>query len=160
MFNANEIFEIAVELERNGARFYRKAAENTDNSDFKDTLLTFAAMEDDHERIFIKMQDKLKDEEWVKNAFDPDGEAAKYLKAMVEGKIFDLRKDPVELLSGHESVADILKLAISLEKDAVNFYTGIKETVTEDLGKTHISRIIKEEMHHVTVLTNELNNFM
>ena len=33
-FNANEIFEMAEEMERNGARFYRKAAENASDNQF------------------------------------------------------------------------------------------------------------------------------
>ena len=43
-FNANEIFEMAEEIERNGAKFYRKAAQNTSDNQTKQMLLDMADM--------------------------------------------------------------------------------------------------------------------
>ena len=47
-FNADEIFEMAEQIERNGAKFYREAAENASDADVKEMLLSMAAMEDGH----------------------------------------------------------------------------------------------------------------
>jgi len=41
-FNADEIFEIAEEIERNGAKFYRDAAQNAKNASIKELLLDLA----------------------------------------------------------------------------------------------------------------------
>jgi rubrerythrin len=89
-------------------------------------------------------------------AFDPDGQAALYLRAMVDGHVFDVRADPVELLTGKETVADILGMAMGMEKDSIVFYLGMKEMVPETLGKNRIDDIIKEEMGHLALLSNEL----
>jgi len=48
-FNADEIFEMAEQIERNGASFYRKSAESIDDPAEKKLLLDLAAMEDEHE---------------------------------------------------------------------------------------------------------------
>ena len=45
-FNADDIFEMAQQMERNGGNFYRTAAENTEDAANKDFLLNLAAMED------------------------------------------------------------------------------------------------------------------
>jgi len=152
VFNADEILAIAEQIERNGARFYRKAAEGRVEADFRDLLVMLAEMEDDHELVFAAMRkDSGQEQPW-----DPDLEAAGYLNAVADGFIFDVRLDPSEKLTGTETPEEILKTAIGLEKDSVLFYLGIKEAVPENLGKEMIEKIIREEMGHVTALTKGL----
>jgi len=52
-FNADEIFEMAEQIERNGAKFYRRAAEQVTSPDGSELLLNLAVMEDVHEKTFI-----------------------------------------------------------------------------------------------------------
>ncbi|MCJ7775532.1 MAG: rubrerythrin, partial [Desulfobulbaceae bacterium] len=73
-FSADEIFEMAEQIERNGARFYRKMAENISDKSIRELLLDFAAMEDDHERVFASMRADLSDKEREPNVFDPGDE--------------------------------------------------------------------------------------
>ena len=89
-------------------------------------------------------------------AFDPDGQAGMYLQAMADGHVFNVRKDPSEHLTGKETVEDVLKTAIGLEKDSIVFYLGIKEMVPKKMGKENIDNIIKEEMIHISILSKEL----
>ncbi|GAH47433.1 unnamed protein product [marine sediment metagenome] len=51
-FNADEIFEMAEEIERNGAKYYREAAEKASDKKTKQMLLDMAAMEDEHLETF------------------------------------------------------------------------------------------------------------
>ena len=51
---------------------------------------------------------------------------------------------------------DILKSAITAEKDSIVFYLGMKEAVSEDLGSDRIDNIIKEEMGHIKLLSKKL----
>ena len=50
----------------------------------------------------------------------------------------------------------ILKSAITAEKDSIVFYLGMKEAVSESLGKGRIDNIIKEEMGHIKLLSGKL----
>ena len=156
VFNAEEIFKIAEQIERNGVAFYQKASENTDTPEQKRKLLDLAAMEGAHEQVFAVMRSDLSGRESEPTAFDPQGEAEMYLNAFADGRIFDINAAPVELLTGQESLEDILKIAIDLEKDSVVFYVGIKEVVPEGLGKDKVGKIIQEEMAHITLLSKEL----
>jgi len=155
-FNADEIFEMAEQIERNGAKFYRKAAKNADSAGTRQVLLELAAMEDDHEKTFASMRVELSAEERTPLTFDPEGEAARYLQAMADGYVFDLRSDPSELITGKETLTDILRTAIGLEKDSIVFYLGIRDMVPERLGKDKINDIIKQEMSHITILSKKL----
>lgn len=152
-FNADEIFEIAVQIERNGARFYRQAAEIAFMSDICPLLLDLAAMEENHEQIFADMRKTLSSQERAETVFDPNNEAISYLQAFADGNIFNVNEDP-SLTNKKE---DILRLAIEKEKDSIAFYLGLKEVVPENLGKSKIDDIIKEEMGHITQLNKGWN---
>jgi rubrerythrin len=153
-FNADEVFTLAEQIERNGAAFYRKCAEN--NIEEKSFLLELADMENNHLEIFQNMHRSVTSRESELFTADPDRQAAAYLNTMAGGYVFDTNKDPSATISGSESLPDILRIAIGLEKDSIVFYLGIKDMVPKTAGKEKIESIIKEEMRHVTMLGNKL----
>ena len=75
-FNADDVFEMAEQMERNGGKFYRTAADNTEDSANKEFLLELATMEDQHEKTFKAMRTELSDREKASTVFDPQGESA------------------------------------------------------------------------------------
>ena len=156
-FSADEIFEMAEQIERNGAKFYRKAADGIDDKKEASILLDLAAMEKDHEKTFAAMRTDLSGVETEPTAFDPQGEAALYLQAFADGHVFDPKADPSAKLTGKESLNDILRIAIGLEKDSIVFYLGIRDTVKKKQGKEKIDGIIREEMSHITGLSKQLS---
>ena len=151
-FNANDIFEIAKQIEINGAKFYRDAAQIVEDETHKEFLLSLAAMEDDHEQTFATMQKELVDSETAETAFDPDNEAALYLKALADTRVFYEKDQP------ESSIKGILTAAITAEKDSISFYLGMKELVPEKQGKAKLDDIIKEEMSHIKLLAGKLTN--
>lgn len=155
-FSADEIFEMAEELERNGGKFYRKAAENFKEPGKEQLLLSLAEMEDQHEIVFEEMRLQLTDAEKQVSTFDPDDEAAMYLCAMADGHVFDVSQPPSEKLTGGETFADILKIAIGCEKDSIVFYLGLRDLVPGKEGKAKIDAIIREEMGHISILNKQL----
>jgi len=149
-FNADEIFEMAEQMERNGAAFYRGAAEGIDDPEAKKLLLDLAAMEDEHEITFQALRRELAEPMKKSTVFDPEGESAMYLRALVDTKVF------FEKNIDKGSMREILKEAITAEKDSIVFYLGMKDTVPEKLGKEKIDAIIREEMGHIRTLSREL----
>ncbi len=155
-FSADEIFAIAEQIERNADRFYRRAAQDTDDSALRQKLLDLAAMEKVHEQIFAAMRSDLSGRESKATVAEPWGEAELYLRGIADGHVFDVRGDPTAWLTGKETKEDILKAAIGYEKDSIVFYLGIKEVVPPELGREKIDSILKEEMSHVAILSEEL----
>ncbi len=148
IYDADEIFEMALELERNGNEFYKKAAEGLTDSSNRKLLLDLAEMEVNHEKLFSDLRKELKTAN--PDYFDPDGEAALYLHSIANTKIFFKREiDPT-------SLEDIFKEAILAEKDSTVFYLGMKEMVPDQAGKDKIDSIIKEEMSHIRILSEKL----
>ncbi|MCP3943955.1 MAG: ferritin family protein [Desulfobacteraceae bacterium] len=152
-FNANDIFEIAKQIEINGAKFYRGAANRMDEEKHKQFLLGLADMEDTHEQTFAGMQKNLENSESSATAFDPENESALYLKALADTRIFFEKDQPETTMKG------ILTSAITAEKDSIAFYLGMKELVSEKMGRSKINDIIKEEMSHIQMLAGKLIEF-
>ena len=149
-FNADDIFEMAEQMERNGAAFYRTAAESDVDPSNKDFLLELAKMEVAHEETFKAMRAELAAQEKATTVFDPEGEAALYLRALADTRVFFEKEIDTSTMRG------ILKSAIEAEKDSIVFYLGMKEAVPPELGQERLDGIIKEEMGHVRLLSKEL----
>ncbi len=149
-FSADNIFEMAEQMERNGARFYRKSAENAADPSVKKLLLQIAAMEDAHEKTFAALRAGLIGEEKKATVFDPEGESVLYLRAMADTKVFFEKEIDVS------SIQEVFKAAILAEKDSIVFYLGMKDLVPDKLGRNKLDIIIKEEMGHIRILSNEL----
>ena len=154
-FNASEVYEIAEEIERNGAKFYRKAAENVDEG-IKPLLLKLAGMEDQHEVTFKAMRSDLPDGAKKPIVYDPDDDAGAYIQAMADGYVFDVRSDPAESLTGDESAVDVLLVALAREKESVVFFTGMKQMIPEAAGKEKVQAIIEEEIDHIGFVSREI----
>jgi rubrerythrin len=150
-FNAGEILDMAAQIETKGAKFYRIAAKH--NVAGRELLLQIASQEDQHYRIFADMRKGLTPSE--KGGYDPFGETDMYVKAMVDGFAFEINKDPADALTGKESLADLLRTAIQMEKDSIVFYLGLKQMVPPALGKDKLEAVIKEEMTHIAWLSNK-----
>ena len=155
VFSADEIFAVAEQIERNGAEYYRKAADNFSDERIKKLLIGLAAMEDGHVEIFHRMRNELSDDERKVTTFDPEGQIDEYLKVMAGGYVFKINVDPSELVKPDSSLIEVLDTAIEMEKDSIVFYLGVKEMVPERLGKDKIDALIKEEMRHLALLSRE-----
>jgi rubrerythrin len=158
-FSADDILEVAERIERNGARFYRKAAELQEDGASRQLLADLATMEEGHEKTFAALRSGLSEAERQPTAFDPDDETGLYLQAMADGHIFDPKADPAAALAKGEPIASILRTAIGLEKDSVVFYQGVKEVVPERLGRDKVEAILREEVGHVGLLSATLATY-
>ena len=149
-FNADDVFEMAEQLERNGAKFYQESAANVEGEEAKKLLVQLANMEIDHEKTFTQMRSDLAAAEKQSTVFDPEGEAILYLRALADTRVFFQKEIDTT------SLREILKAAIEAEKDSIVFYLGMKEMVPASLGKGRLDEIIKEEMGHIRLLSKEL----
>jgi rubrerythrin len=153
-FNADEVLEMAEQIERNGAKFYRAAAKGFPT--LRELLLELASMEDQHEKTFAAMRTQLSNGEMQPPVFDPDNEVQMYLRVMADGHVFNLKSDPSEKLGGIQSPEDLLRMAMGIERDSIAFYVGLRESVSAKAGKDKVDAIIREEMSHVAILSHKL----
>lgn len=155
-YNLGEVFEIAEQIERNGAAFYKKAAGFSRSAEMRDLLLSLAEQEDEHERTFAAMRKKLVPAGSDIASYDKDQTVALYLQALASQYVFDMKQTAANPLTGRETTADILRLAICQEKSSIVLYLGISDAMgsAEDRGK--VDHITSEERKHLTDLVLEL----
>lgn len=149
-FNAEEVLEMASQIERDGASFYKRAAAITNNSQVSNLFLNLAAMEESHEIVFENM--RAEPDVLARLLGDPDSDAALYLRALAGGSVFPLMRETESVLSPGISVNETIRMALNLELISIAFYQGIRRGMrdADDLAK--IDAIIGEEMQHVTLL--------
>lgn len=155
-FNADEIFEMAEEIERTASKLYSEAADHAADEDTKHMFTALASMESRHWDTFAKMREELTDSEKAQNVFDPENEASLYLQAMADAHGSEGKLSPTQELTGRESMREILEIAINAEKDSIIFYTGIKGFISAKAGKDRITAIIAEEVDHLAQLKQKL----
>ena len=149
-FNADDIFEIAVQIEKNGAEFYRKASDSQKEERYKKLLLDLSTMEVFHQKTFTDMRASLSEEMKKPTVFDPNDEAVLYLRALADMRVFYQKQ--IDL----SSIESILLAALATEKDSIVFYLGMRDLVPANLGKDKIDVIINEEKKHIQLLGSEL----
>ena len=89
--------------------------------------------------------------------YDPGQEAEAYLRAMADRRVVDVSRRPKDILKGAESFADILGIAVGMEKDSIVFYVGMQDMVPPALGRDKLDLIIKEEKKHIVFLNKLFN---
>ena len=151
IFNADEIFDMALQIEQNGEKFYRDSAGKVKDSEAQDLLARLADMEVEHQRIFRGMKSALTAADRKAMTFDPNNEAGLYLASLANTKVFFEKDIETSKLEG------IFKSALTAEKDSIAFYLGMKDLVPMGSGKDKIEDIIKEEMRHIRILGERLS---
>ncbi len=150
VFSADEIFEMALEIEKNGEKFYRESARKVKGSEAEDLLTKLADMEVEHQKVFSGMRSALSAADKKALTFDPNSEAGLYLASLADTKVFFGKDIDTSKLEG------IFKAALVAEKDSIAFYLGMKDLVPTGSGKSKLEDIIKEEMRHIRILGERL----
>jgi len=155
-FDIDEVFEMAEEIERNGARLYKKAAENAADKNVKKLFVDMAAMEQGHLETFKQMRKRLTDKEKRHVSFDPDNQAALYVQAMARSRGSEGMKNDTDKFTGNEPAKEVLEAALEAEKESVLFYFGLRSMTRHQSDKDRIEAIIEEELGHVTAIHDRL----
>jgi rubrerythrin len=154
-FSATEVFEIAEQIERNGAVFYRKAAQRFRDSEAGGIFAKLADREVEHEAAFAALRKQLAKEPEELSRFDSE-DLPVDAKAMAGLSAFGINADATDELAGCKTQVDALKIALQKEKDTIVFYTGLKEFVPVAVAVKEIGNIIAEELRHVRIMIEAL----
>ncbi len=154
-FNAESIFEIGIQIERNGRNFYLEAAKRSSEETLKSLFTELANWEDDHIKLFQTLLSELPDAAKEENLFDPDGEFSMYLQAASESHVFIVSTDAAQLAAQCKSSSEAIELALTFEKDSIIYYTTMKKVVAEHLGREKIDMLIGEELKHIAILSKK-----
>lgn len=154
VFSDLEGLRIAVEMEKRGEAFYRRAAKISKSQETIALLDQLAADEKRHNAEFQRLHDL----ESQRLSGDPqvyDSETSAYLSAIAADIIF-----PSGLMAlkqaGFENPEAVLLHAIASEKDSVLFYTELAQLCLDEHARTVFQEIARQERNHMTWLQRQL----
>ncbi|MBN2135427.1 MAG: ferritin family protein [Acidobacteria bacterium] len=148
-FSIEEIFRLAIEIERNGARFYRNAAETVDNSELKMKFNELAQMEKAHEEKLTVLKNKLSGK-GKPLAGDISLHDDNFIRAFARTAVFN---SPPEKQS-FDSDSKIISFAMEKEQESITYYEALKELLDGAQDKKIIQLLIDEEKEHLALLSS------
>lgn len=149
-----EAYDVAMNLEEEGVRFYEACAELSVNAESRHIFLQLAGDEREHFDIFKKLQGELgvAGNKTVGN----NEEVRLFLANLVKPGIFyDLKHIPrasIASLSEYE----VVHIGIQTEKDSILFYTEAWHSSTNSKSKRTFKKILLEERRHLNILIERL----
>ena len=150
MFSLKDIIDIAVQIERNGERVYRNAAEKIENPSLRSLLKRLADDETQHAKWFEELIDKVSD-----TGEFPEQEkiGRALLQDAVGAQSFNLEDAD---FSSMKKIEDLLSLAIEFEKDTALFYGMLQPLIEDQKTLEQLHAIIQEEEAHARRLKEML----
>ncbi len=152
-FRGEEIIEIALQMEEAGKLFYEKAAQIAEDAKLKEMLNFLAQEEDKHIQDFRKLGEKL-NYNFLPGETYP-GEYEDYVRSLVTSHIFNINQVE-DLLKEIKGDKDILRLALSFEKDSIVFFHEFKNMGNQEAQKV-IEDLINEERGHIKKIGSIIN---
>lgn len=154
MFSITEIIELAVQIEKNGERSYRRVQQETRDEALKSMLGLLAEEEGDHQQWFRDLKNRI-----ISKAVDPDLEemARGLFQGILGEKAFALDElNPADL----SDLRALLQISAEFEKDTVLFYEMLEPFIEGPESKDHLKAIIEEEKGHVGRLEERITNLL
>jgi rubrerythrin len=155
-FNANEVFQMAIEIEENGRLFYQKAQELVKDPEVKSLFSDLEQREIEHRDRFGALKAELPESARESTVWDPQGEINQYLKMAADMHVFRAATPVEEQLAQVTSAVDALKLAMQFEKDSILFFLLMQDETEKGKGKELITQLTNEEKGHLRMLSKEL----
>jgi rubrerythrin len=151
MFTLKDIYDLGIQIEKNGEKFYREALTQPWSAPMASMLRMLAEEEVRHVDFFVKGKEKQ-----TQRDEDPELEAMgrEMLMEVLGDQIFSLKEAD---LSKIKTIDQLRRTAIEFEKDTILFYEMIRSFMVDEETQTRIDAIIEEENRHVK-LFEEFNS--
>ncbi|MDR4508009.1 MAG: ferritin family protein [Candidatus Brocadiaceae bacterium] len=140
-----DIFEFALQMEKDGEKYYRDLVLKVDNIGLKNVLSMLADAEVKHYEIL----QRLKENETVQIS---DVSVLSDVK-----NIFTKMKEEKDISGLDSSLREVYENALEIEKKSQEFYKEKAEEVHEQSQREILLKIAEEEKHHCIILENIIN---
>ena len=149
-----DLVDLVFQMETNGAAFYRTAAARSTDPEIRKVLTALQGMEEEHARVWAGVKADLGGPGPIDR--EADETVSEYLRTWLSGAAFDKSPEEIAAIAGSESMPEVFKVAIGLEKETIAFYTGLRALVVDDLVLARLDGMTKEEIQHVAELSRTL----
>jgi len=152
MFLIEDIIDLAIQVEKNGEKVYRDAADRVSDPRLSSMLRRLADEEMKHAKWFDELRHTAS-KTAVDSKLEEMGKAL--LKEVLGDQSFSLKEANFSKI---DKIKDLIHIAIEFEKDTVLFYNLIRTFVQDREALHHLQAIIEEENQHVKCLQDLLES--
>lgn len=151
MFTAGEVIGIAIQIEENGERFYRRAIDAANKSEMQELLRWLADEEARHGKFFHEMKDSIvqqSGDDWAVRMSE------QLLQSMVKDRPFSLEEVRFDAI---KTEARLIEVGLELERDSIQFYEILLSFIDDPEAARHVHAILEEERRHLASLEERLS---
>ena len=146
-----DAIKTAIQMEKDGYSFYKKAAAQTTSNMGKSIFESIANDELLHLEIFKKMfNDIVGKDEW--------NELVNSSKKYSNINVFPKNLKEAAGANPDVNEIDALRIAMDSEKEAIDYYIKISNNLKDDQVKDIINEIIEQEKNHYKIFEGEFNH--
>jgi len=138
--NKMDIYQFAINFERENREYYEKCAEKTEDKAIKSVFLELSSEEAKHERIVKELRDNNEIEDLEFDIIPKVNEVFSQIKEGMPDKVM-----PTEQV-------DIYDKALNMEEKSKDFYSEKAEEVEDKKAKEILLRLSKEEKKHEDII--------
>ena len=149
-FSMREIIEIAIEIEKNGAAFYRALAGSADTARLRDLFTYLADQEKRHIARFQEILESVGGYQ-ISEAYYAT-QYMGYMKALADERVFKSDTSGAEVAGSVGSPKEAVDIAIGFEKESILFLHEMWELMQGSDTKT-IQKLLNEERDHLKQLS-------
>ena len=149
-FTIQEIIEIAIEVEKNGAAFYSALAESSDIDRLKELYLYLSKEEKQHVTRYQEILDSVGGYQISEVYYAT--QYMGYMKALADERVFKSDILAAEIADRVKSPREAIDIAIGFEKESALFLHEMWNLVPESDRKT-IQKLLDEEREHLRQLS-------
>ena len=155
IFQAADVVEMALELEKSGEVFYRAVAKKVKSAQIQALFEDLADQEVQHYAAFQKLSKTV----WDKPLMLPDewNQYLMYLQATIQSAFFEGEDKALALAEQVTDEKEALRMAMGFEKETLLFFYDLRDMVSEG-DRTILMRIVNEEKSHLRRLADMLQS--
>lgn len=157
-FTGREILDVAVQIEKNGVKFYTDASKAFKNAKIRAIFQDLAHEETMHIKVFSDLVKPLPESAPYGEYAPYMEEASEYLNALANSEVFTKPEEGSKLSLTVRSEKEAVEYAIQMEKDSLLFYLEMKQMIRKK-DKEIVDKLIEQEKNHLSRLTEIKNEF-
>jgi rubrerythrin len=154
LFQAADIVELAMQVEKSGEAFYRAVAAQVQSSESRELFEYLAGQETLHYKVFSKLSQSVQE-----NPFMTDEEwdlYMDYLNGTVQSAFFEGADKALALAETVTDERQAIHMAIGFEKETLLFFYDLRDRIP-DKDRPFVEKVVDEEKRHIRRLVGMLS---
>jgi rubrerythrin len=141
--SVHDCLALAVEVERAGALFYaRMANQFGDYAPLRELMMSLAEDEEEHEELFSSLLARVP-------AATADSLSEPQLRILAVHRFFVGPEAVIGAMEQAHSVHDVLRVSLAFERDVLQAYVSLRSVVSDNPDLYVLDRLIETEQMHV-----------